>query len=209
LRFEVMMHSPPYWNHNTAYYRWIDRRVSDAGRILDVGCGDGSLASCLDGGGRTIVGIDEDECCIARARAAVDSPNVSFLCAKFEEYRPEEPFDAVIFTASLHHMNMREALKKAKGILFPGGRLLIVGLAKPSSIPDHLLELLRVVPSGLLSALRSIRTAEEAGVPTQYEFPPMSEVRQAVRDLLPGASIRYGLHYRYLLEWRNMGRYPQ
>ena len=197
------MNSPPYWNHNTAYYRWIEKRVPDAGRVLDAGCGDGSLAACLDNGRRTIVGIDADESCIARARSAVESPNVSFLCARFEEYLPEEPFDAVIFAASLHHMNMREALKKAKEILSPGGRLLIVGLAKPSSLPDYCLELLRVVPSKLLSALHSIRTAEEAGVPARYDFPPMSEIRRAAEDLLPGASIRYGLHYRYLLEWRN------
>ena len=195
------MNSPPYWNHNTAYYGWIEKRLSGRRRILDVGCGDGSLAAFLNDGMRTIMGIDAEEDCIARARDAVDSPNVSFLCAKFEEYQSEELFDAVIFAASLHHMNMREALNKAKGILSPGGRLLIVGLAASSTVTDHLLELFRVLPAKVLSALHRIRTAEELGTPASYNFPPMNEVRRTAHALLPGAVIRYGLYYRYLLEW--------
>ena len=195
------MKTPSYWNHNTAYYGWIDKHVSGCRRILDVGCGDGSLAACLDDGRREIVGIDAARSCIRQALSANGSAHAAFLCCAFQDYRPEESFDAVVFAASIHHMNMEKALKKAVSVLSPGGRILIVGLASPSTLPDHLLELLRVLPSGILSALHRIRTAEELGTPASYAFPPMDEIRRTAEALLPGAVIRYGLHYRYLLEW--------
>ena len=195
----------PYWNHNTAYYKWIARRTAGCGSILDVGCGDGSLARYLDDGTGTIVGIDPDEECVRRARQFPCSPSVSFLRCSFEDYAPERLFGAVVFSASLHHMEMEGALRKASDLLSPGGRLLVVGLAKPSSPADRLVEILRVMPSGLLSLLHRMKTTEEAGIPVSYDFPEMRAVRTAAERILPGAQPRYGLHYRYLLEWKKPG----
>ena len=31
----------------------------------------------------------------------------------------------------------------------------------------------------------------------------LSEIRQAVADVLPGASVRRALYYRYLMRWTN------
>ena len=197
------MKSPAYWNHNTAYYRWIRDRVPASGRILDAGCGDGTLAAFLDNGTLTIVGIDPSEACIRQARLLNPSPRLTFRCCSFEEYVSDAPFDAVIFSASLHHMDMTAALKKARNHLKPGGRILVVGLAKPSSLREHLLEAARVIPSKLLSLLHRIKPAEEMGIPVSHAFPDMKTVREALAEVLPGAKIRLALHYRYLLEWRN------
>jgi len=35
------------WNHNYAYNRWISEKIGKRNNILDVGCGDGTLALYL------------------------------------------------------------------------------------------------------------------------------------------------------------------
>lgn len=199
----------PYWNHNSAYYPWIKRKVKHLkesfGRqahILDVGCGDGILALYLAGSGRKIVGIDPDGGCIERATEKITNENVSFYKTRFEDFTAEdESFDAVIFTASLHHMNMNRAVEKADRLLRQGGILLIVGCARPSSVIDWIVEGLRVIPSFLSSKLHRIKTPEEINVPTSYDFPEMREIRTLAK-FLPNAVLRQGLHYRYLLYWQ-------
>ena len=61
------MDSLKYWNHNAAYYPWIRKRLANCSSVLDVGCGDGSLAFYLDDGSKEIVGIDVDKDCISKA----------------------------------------------------------------------------------------------------------------------------------------------
>ena len=36
------------WNHNSNYYKWIENEIEDKTKILDVGCGDGSLVNYLN-----------------------------------------------------------------------------------------------------------------------------------------------------------------
>ncbi len=191
----------PYWNHNTAYYPWIRTQVTDCRSVLDVGCGDGTLAFFLDDGAREIVGIDVNGDVIRRACERKEKGGPRFAVCDFPEYAPGRLFDAVVFSASLHHMDMTKALKKAKSLLSPGGRILIVGLAKPSTAADHLLEAARVIPSKIVSAAHRMRSSEEMGLSVSYDFPPMREIRDAISAELPGARIRCGLHYRYLLSW--------
>ena len=191
----------PYWNHNAAYYPWIRKHLSDCRSVLDVGCGDGSLALYLDDGTRKIVGIDPDGDCIARASRKAGGDKLEFIRCGFEAYPGGRLFDAVVFAASVHHMDMRQALIKAKTLLAPGGRLLIVGLARPSTAADYCLEAARVIPSRVVSALHRMQSSEALHIPTSYSFPRMAEIRGIVSSELPGARLRYGLHYRYLLAW--------
>jgi hypothetical protein len=50
-----------YWNHNSAYYPWIQKKVASCRTVLDVGCGDGSLVLFLDDGTKRIVGIEKNK----------------------------------------------------------------------------------------------------------------------------------------------------
>ena len=190
-----------YWNHNTAYYPWVKKKTENCMTILDVGCGDGSLAFFLDDGTKRIVGIDPDHHCIERASSVNDSGNLQFRCCGFENFTPDMRFDAIVFVASIHHMDMAESLQKAKSLLSPSGKLLIVGLAAPSSITDWVLEAARVIPSKVISALHHMQTSEELNISTSYDYPAMKEIRSIVKKELPGARMHYALHYRYLLEW--------
>ena len=196
------MEHPAYWNHNTAYYNWIRNVVTACTDILDVGCGDGSLVRCLDDGKRSLVGIDVDEACIRRALHCSHSDHARFVCGSFETYDFGKKFDGVIFVASIHHMDMEAALVKAKALLKPGGILLIVGLARPSTFFDWVVEALRVIPCIILSRIRHMQSSEEKDIPVSYHFPEMDEIRATARLLLPGSRLRYGLFYRYLLSWK-------
>lgn len=195
------MKQPNYWNHNVAYYPWVKKMTAECTSILDVGCGDGSLALFLSDGKKAVTGIDPDHTSIEKALSQAQEGKPEFLCCSFEDYNPGKTFDAVVFVASIHHMDMERSLKKAKSLLSPHGKLLIVGLASPSTVGDHLLEVARVLPSKVLSLFHRMRSTEDLGIPTNYHFPEMNSVRNIVKKELPNAKIRYGLHYRYLLEW--------
>ena len=191
-----------YWNHNSAYYPWVLEKTRGCQRVLDVGCGNGELALMLALDGHSVTGIDPSDECIAEARARTNSEKVRFDCASLESFEAKEPFDAIVFVASIHHMDMEKAIARAKELLSPGGVIAIVGLASPSSALDHAIELLRVIPSWISSKMHHMRSSEDLGIPTSYVMPTMAQVREVASRLLPGAAIRHGLHWRYLLTWR-------
>ena len=190
-----------YWNHNSAYYPWVQKKTAKCRSILDVGCGDGSLALFIDDGTKKIVGIDLDNHCIDNARSVKNEGTVEFICCDFMDFTQNMTFDAVVFAASIHHMDMTKALQKAKSLLRPCGTLLIIGLAKPSTAVDWILEAARVLPSKIITAFHHMQTSEELSLPTSYDYPSMNDVRSIVKQELPSAKIHYALHYRYLLEW--------
>ena len=176
-------------------------------KILDIGCGNGTLALFLRNDDNYVIGIDPSERSVRRANEQNMYSNAAFIMTTLEDFQPNgQSFDAVIFVASIHHMSMVEALEKAKSMLEENGILIIVGLAKPSNVFDWIVELLRIVPSGILSAVKKNTTSEELGMAVSYDFPTMDEVRRIVRQVLPGHKLRYGLHYRYLLSWEKPHR---
>ncbi|MBB5788896.1 class I SAM-dependent methyltransferase [Jiangella mangrovi] len=87
-------------------------------RVLDAGCGDGRLADRLRAVGYTVTAIDVDP---ARARPGV---LVADICG-FRD--PEdEPYDAVVCSLSLHHVeDLSCALDSLAGLLARGGRLIV------------------------------------------------------------------------------------
>lgn len=190
-----------YWNHNSAYYPWVKKKTMNCRSILDVGCGDGSLVLYLNDGIKKIIGIDPDRRSIEKTRFANIVSNVEFSCCCFVDYNPNIRFDAIVFVASIHHMDMTESLQKAKSLLSPSGKLLIVGIANPSTMADWIIEAARVIPSKVISTFHHIQSSEELGIKTDYSFPQMNDVRSIIRKELPGARIHYALHYRYLIEW--------
>ncbi|HIS52995.1 MAG TPA: class I SAM-dependent methyltransferase [Candidatus Onthomonas avicola] len=190
-----------YWNHNAAYYKWVQEWTAGCKSVLDVGCGDGSLISSLDDGSKELVGIDMDASCIARAKQSNGSVHTHFLCDDFLHYKTEEVYDAVVFVASIHHMDMAAALEKSKAMLSAHGCILIVGLAKPSSMIDYVVEGMRVLPCKILTKFKRAQSSEELDLPVSYNLPTLKEVRELSARLLPHAVMRYGLYYRYLLRW--------
>ena len=100
-------------------------------------------------------------------------------------------------------MDMAAALAMAKSLLKKNGILIIVGIAKPSSLVDWIVEAARVIPSKIVSAVKKNVTSEELDIEVSYDLPTMGEVRRICGEHLSGHKIRYGLHYRYLLTWES------
>ena len=193
--------APFYWNHNTAYYKWILKKLSACRDILDVGCGDGSLARYLSEHGKQVIGIDPSEYCIRKAQQH-QKPGARFFRCSFEDFDvPEESFDAIVFLASIHHMDFEQAIRKAKRLLKENGLLVIVGLARSASMIDCFVDLFRVIPSRLASWIHHEKTTEDLGVPVSYSYPTMAEIKAAAERHLDHAALRYGLYLRYLLTW--------
>jgi len=192
-----------YWNHNTAYHRWI---VSVANRtnataVLDVGCGDGLLMQRLARAGTSVWGIEPDARTAQRARARLqDVPHTHVAESDFASYDPgDQLFDLITVVATLHHMDLQSSLAKAKSLLRPGGTLMIVGLARNGSAVDWLLAGLSLPLLRLGSSLHG--EIRDIGVPVAEPVETMDEIRALAGKLLPGVRIRRGLYYRYLLSW--------
>jgi SAM-dependent methyltransferase len=193
-----------YWNHNVAYHRWIVA-VADRchGDVLDVGCGDGLLLERLAPGSATVTGIDRDPPSVHRAQTRLaHTANASLIAGDFITHPfGEARFDLVVFAASLHHMDLAAALTKARRLIRPGGRLLVVGRAARQGTAGWVLDALRV-PVVRISGL----VHHETQTPVAPTADPTQSVRQirAIADqVIPGARLRQGLYYRYLLTWTN------
>ena len=106
--------------------------VKDAGasgRALDVGCGPGVLVPHLLKAGLTakqITGIDLSPEMIRNAQS--QHPGVDFIASDFiKVFDDDGGFDCIIFCSALHDMpDQALALQKAKALLRPGGRIVIL-----------------------------------------------------------------------------------
>jgi ubiquinone/menaquinone biosynthesis C-methylase UbiE len=110
-------------------------------RILDLGCGTGTLTAELarrGGGDVQVVGIDGDEGVLARARAKADRDGVSIELERGLADRlpfADASFDRVVSSLLFHHLQPHTkagALAEALRVLGPGGRLHIADFGKPS-----------------------------------------------------------------------------
>jgi SAM-dependent methyltransferase len=94
----------------------IERSLPAApARVLDAGCGDGTLAEGLRAKGYTVTAIDIDP--------SRESPSVQVADICTYEDRP---YDAVIFSLSLHHVHdLARAVKQSRYLLDASGLLII------------------------------------------------------------------------------------
>lgn len=195
--------SAPSWNHNVAYHRWILRHAAGnaGGRALDIGCGEGLLVQRLVSAGFDAVGIEPDPDAATRARARVRGmPRASIREEDLGSFAGASgSFDVVTMVAALHHMDARAALAHAAALLRPGGTLLVVGLAANRTIADWVFAAVAFPAARVGSLIR--RETWDIGVPTAPALQSLGDIRALAADLLPGARIRRGLYYRYLLSW--------
>lgn len=115
---EQMGGSPAELRHDEAA-SFVTAALHDRHRILDVGCGDGEVARRLGAAGFSVTAID-----LVLPRA-LPAPGVTFVEHDFLTFEAR-PFDAIVFTASLHHIvPLDRAIARVTKLLTPNGRLIV------------------------------------------------------------------------------------
>ena len=195
-----------YWNHNVHYHPLLLGAVPQPCRkALDIGCGDGLLVRRLARRAGAVTGVDVSGEMIRLAReqsAGLD--NVTFVEADLlgeeqESLRPSE-YDFVSAVASIHHVPFVPALRTVERLLAPGGRTVIVGLARNASPLDLALSAAGL-PAAWWHARRNGGEITPAGMPIRMPAMTWGEVRREARRLLPGCRFRRHLLWRYSLTW--------
>lgn len=193
-----------YWNHNVAFH---DELVADAatraGRAIDVGCGEGLLLERLAEVCEEVVGIDLDPVTVERARARLDGTvGAQVLGADILDpasTRGLGTFQTVSCVAVLHHLPLESGLERLAGLVAPGGRLIVVGLAANKSAWDWIVSGLAVLPVRVAGIWH--HEMPDIGVPVAEPSESLAEIRRAAARLLPGSRVRRRFYYRYTLTW--------
>lgn len=106
-------------------------------RVLELGCGTGSLSLALERGvpGARVTGIDIDPKALGYARAKPGSERVSWLQGSITDPPPEAgSWDCVVISLVLHHLTPEQqplALQRAREALRDGGTLHVVDFGPP------------------------------------------------------------------------------
>jgi trans-aconitate 2-methyltransferase len=96
-------------------------------RVVDLGCGDGSLTETLAARwpAASVLGVDSSESMLAEA-ALRKTDRLSFVLGKIQDWRPDGPVDVLVSNAALQwvpgHVSL---LPRLVGALAPGGWLAI------------------------------------------------------------------------------------
>ncbi|MCJ2139953.1 class I SAM-dependent methyltransferase [Methylobacterium sp. E-066] len=107
-------------------------------RVLDIGCGAGTLAQRLAEDGAAVTGVDPGAAALEKARFAV--PGARFEAASAEALPfPDGSFDGAVMLNALHHVpDPAAALAEAARILVPDGILVVVEPLAEGSFFDAL-----------------------------------------------------------------------
>lgn len=114
------------------------RRIAEAAqlkpgmRVLEIGCGTNLFTDMFAQSGARLVAVDISSDLLEKAHLQ-DLPRhqVIFLQKRFEDCDVDGPFDAVIGSSILHHLEIEVALKKIYELLKPGG---VMSFAEPNML---------------------------------------------------------------------------
>ncbi|HEY3868322.1 MAG TPA: class I SAM-dependent methyltransferase [Actinocrinis sp.] len=204
------------WSHNEHFHGWILRNLpARRHAAIDVGCGTGVLAGKLAPHFASVIGIDADEGMAAAASTRLAGEGrVSITRCRFDAFAAAADgpqADLITIVAVLHHLDLAETLSRIPHLLAPGGRLLVVGLAKVNSVTDATFDLVSAAANpvmGLIKHPRPAPAADRAATAAGRPVMPVRDPSMTVAEIgavagahLPGTVIRRRLFFRYTLRW--------
>jgi len=105
-------------------------------RALEIGCGTGLFTEYFARSGAQIVALDISEELLAAARQRNLPETVTFICSPFEALSDDDPFDAVIGSSVLHHLDIESALGHIHRLLKPGR---VMSFAEPNMLNPQIM----------------------------------------------------------------------
>ena len=146
--------------------------ATDPRYVADLGCGPGNLTAALAQRwpGATVVGLDNSPEMIAaaQARAAQETPNLSFALSDVWAWQPERPVDVLVCNAVLQWVpGHDELLLRWADLLAPGGWL---AFQLPGNFdqPSHAIVKELAASPRWRPLLGDVRLNRQAGDPADY-----------------------------------------
>jgi SAM-dependent methyltransferase len=98
-------------------HRFLVGVLPEGSRVLEVGCGRGHVARLLGADGYRVTALD------LSLEEPRPWPHVRYVESDFLAFT-DEPYDAVVFTSSLHHIHdLERAMELTRALLLPGGMI--------------------------------------------------------------------------------------
>jgi len=200
------------WTANNHYHDFLLKHVPvNCGNALEIGCGTGAFARQLAGRCEHVIGIDlsAEMIRVARSRSS-RFENLEFELADAMSWKfAQSHFDFICSIATLHHLEQRELLPKIKEALKPGGVFVLLDLVASSGLAERMMDVigfgvssgLRLIHNGRLQPPPEVRKAwEQHGKHDHYST--IKQMRALADEILPGASVKRHLLWRYTLAYR-------
>lgn len=124
-------------------------QIKTGHRVLDVGCGTGTLTIMLKQSvpQAVIMGLDGDEDVLAIARSKANQAGTNIEWKKgfaFDLPYPDNSFDVVVSSLVIHHLVSTDkvrAFREVRRVLRPGGEFHMVDFGPPQNPYEHVLTL--------------------------------------------------------------------
>lgn len=192
------------WNHNTHYHKFLLNNLPDAkNSALDVGSGLGLFSYKISKFFKKVVCLEPDQKSIEYSQKRfINLANVSFVNDTFLEHDfKDHKFDFISAIASIHHMDFETALIKMVSLLNPGGKIIILGLYRESSLSDLLISLVAMLPNLILNFLSHSNDCE--GCEMIITSPTMSikDIKKISQKILIRYQFRRHLFWRYSIQY--------
>jgi 2-polyprenyl-3-methyl-5-hydroxy-6-metoxy-1,4-benzoquinol methylase len=117
-----------FWHE--AKFRLIERIATPGkhDRVLDAGCGSGTISHFLSRHAGEVIGIDSNPSAISYARTTFNTPNLEFRLGQFEDLTGDKPFDRIYCIEVIEHLFERQVadvLSLFYKLAKPGGQLFV------------------------------------------------------------------------------------
>ncbi len=89
------------------YHEFFSGNVGPEDRVLDIGCGNGSLAKDVAKHAKSVTGVEIDEKLVEKARRKNSAGNLEYRCADATKDLSNEKFDVIIMSNVLEHIDDR------------------------------------------------------------------------------------------------------
>ena len=200
------------WTSNNHYHNSLLKHLpANCENALEIGCGTGAFARLLAKRCKRVVALDLSSEMIRVARSrSTRFDNLEFQLADAMQWSfPQSHFDFVCSIATLHHVQQLPLLVKMREALRPGGVLVVLDLVQSESLFERMFDAialgvsptLRLIHNGRLQPPPEVRRAwEQHGQHDSYST--VRQMRALAEEVLPGATVRRCLLWRYLLVYR-------